>query len=102
MTDEERGSLPARRFADDEVADILRRASVREAAVGLPSPHDPTLADLMVAAAEAGMDPAEVRRAAAVDVHRGGSVAGPRWAHRTIGTCRLTFRAPGFPPTQRR
>ena len=66
--------LPARRFGDDEVAAILRRASVRELMADLPSPHDPTLSDLMAAAAEVGLDPGEVRRAAAVVSGTGRSV----------------------------
>jgi hypothetical protein len=74
MTAEGRGGLPARRFDDDEVAAILRRASIRDAGAGFPSPHDPTVDDLMAAAAEVGLDPGEVRRAAAVEVRRGGSV----------------------------
>ncbi|MDP2955759.1 MAG: hypothetical protein Q8N53_05010 [Longimicrobiales bacterium] len=62
-----RGPLaPERRFLDHEVAAILARAASREASPDLPAPHDPTLADLMAAAAEAGLDPAEVRRAAAL------------------------------------
>jgi hypothetical protein len=48
------------------VAAILARAASRDASPDLPAPHDPTLADLMAAAAEAGLDPAEVRRAAAL------------------------------------
>ena len=68
------GGLPARRFADEEVAAILRRASVRELGADLPSPHDPTLSDLMAAAAEVGLDPGEVRRAAAVVSGAGRSV----------------------------
>jgi hypothetical protein len=75
MTGEGGGNLPARRFGDDEVAAILRRASVRDLATGLPSPHDPTLADLMAAAAEVGLDPGEVRRAAALVPAAGGGAA---------------------------
>lgn len=63
--------LPARRFRDDEVAVILARAASKESRGDLPTPHDPTLEDLMAAAAEAGLDPSEVRRAAAV-APRGG------------------------------
>lgn len=68
----ERGGLPVpageagRRFGDEEVADILRRAASQEARSNLPAPHDPTLDDLVAAAEEAGMDGAAVRRAAAV------------------------------------
>lgn len=58
--------VPERRFLDEEVSAILARAAARESRPDLPAPHDPTLADLMAAAAEAGLDPAEVRRAAAV------------------------------------
>jgi len=61
-----RPSAPVRRYGDDEVAAILARASTRESGAGLPAPHDPTLADLMAAAADAGLDPAEVRRAASL------------------------------------
>lgn len=60
------GGPPARRFRDDEVSLILARAASRESQGDLPAPHDPTLEDLMAAAAEAGLDPSEVRRAAAV------------------------------------
>lgn len=70
MTEAEHGGPPARRFDDDEVAAILRRASMRDLAGGLPSPHDPTLGDLMAAAREVGLDADEVRRAAAVEVRR--------------------------------
>lgn len=66
--DEDR-PLPAplpRRFTGGEVDTILRRASLVETGPIPPSPHDATLDDLMAAAAEAGMDPAVVRRAAAV------------------------------------
>ena len=66
MTEEGGGSPPARRFADEEVSAILRRASIHDLGSGLPSPHGPTLGDLMAAAAEVGLDPGEVRRAAAV------------------------------------
>lgn len=59
--------LPERRFGDEEVRAILARASWREGSgSGLPAPHDPTLDDLLAAAAEAGLDPGEVRRAAAL------------------------------------
>lgn len=57
-----------RRYRDDEVSAILARAAAKETRTDLPAPHDATLSDLMAAAAEAGLDPAEVRRAAAVDV----------------------------------
>ena len=70
-----RPSAPVRRYGDDEVAAILARASDREAGAGLPAPHDPTLADLMAAAAEAGLDPAEVRRAASLVVPASGGAA---------------------------
>ncbi len=68
--------LPERRFRDDEVAAILSRAAARETRTDLPAPHDPTLADLMAAAADAGLDPAEVRRAAALVPYPGGGFAG--------------------------
>jgi len=58
--------VPERRFRDEEVSAILARAASREARPDLPTPHDPTLSDLMAAAAEVGLDPAEVRRAAAL------------------------------------
>ena len=78
MTEEERSNLPiprddrrpatqaARRFGDEETAEILTRASRQEVRSDLPSPHDPTLDDLVAAAEEAGLDGAAVRRAAAV------------------------------------
>ncbi|HKJ03304.1 MAG TPA: hypothetical protein VJ997_12640 [Longimicrobiales bacterium] len=74
MTGDGRSGPPARRFADHEVAAILRRASIREALPGFPSPHDPTVDDLMAAAVEVGLDPGEVRRAAAVEVRRGATL----------------------------
>jgi len=55
-----------RRFGDEETAEILARASRQEVRSNLPSPHDPTLDDLVTAAVEAGLDGAAVRRAAAV------------------------------------
>lgn len=58
--------LPARRLPDAEVKAILARAARTETAPGLPTPHDPTLTELMEAAEEAGLDPAAVRRAAAL------------------------------------
>lgn len=85
MTDDARAPVPAprrpqaveRRFRDDEVAAILARAASRETRADLPAPHDPTLADLMAAAEGAGLDPAEVRRAAAlVPSAEGGFAAG--------------------------
>lgn len=68
--------LPERRFRDDEVAAILTRAASQETRTDLPAPHDPTLADLMAAAADAGLDPADVRRAAALVPSAGGGFAG--------------------------
>lgn len=70
----EHGGVPApssgggapQRFGEREVADILRRAADAETRPDLPAPHDPTLGDLMEAARQVGLDPAEVRRAAAV------------------------------------
>lgn len=56
----------ARRFSDAEVDAILRRAAHAETDVPLPQRRDTTLDDLVAAAAEAGLDPAAVRRAAAV------------------------------------
>jgi hypothetical protein len=83
MSGDERAPLPAprpsaspeRRFRDDEVAGILARAASQETRTDLPAPHDPTLADLMAAAAGAGLDPAEVRRAAALVPSAGGGFA---------------------------
>lgn len=77
MTDDGSGSPPAhrrdpepgvsdRRFREREVDLILRRAADVETRSDLPVPGDATLADLMRAAEEAGLDPAEVRRAAAI------------------------------------
>jgi hypothetical protein len=71
-----RSEAPERRFLDDEVAVILSRAASRETRTDLPTPHDPTLADLMAAAADAGLDPAEVRRAAALVPSAGAGFAG--------------------------
>ncbi len=59
-------SSPARHLSPEEVSVILRRASLVETASGLPAPLDPTVEDLVEAAREVGMDPALVRRAAAV------------------------------------
>lgn len=81
--------LPERRFRDEEVRAILARASWREGSgSGLPAPHDPTLADLLAAAAEVGLDPGEVRRAAAL-VHLdagglGASILGAPSRRRTL------------------
>lgn len=83
MSGDERAPLPAprrptspeRRFRDDEVAAILARAASTETRADVPAPHDPTLADLMAAAADAGLDPAEVRRAAALVPPSGGGLA---------------------------
>lgn len=78
MTEDQGSNLPVpagdgwpatradRRFGDEETAEILTRASRQEARSNLPSPHDPTLDDLVAAAEEAGLDGAAVRRAAAV------------------------------------
>lgn len=80
---------PERRFGDDEVRAILARASWREGSgSGLPAAHDPTLADLLAAAAEVGLDPGEVRRAAAL-IHLdvggvGASVLGAPPRRRTL------------------
>lgn len=70
-----RPSAPVRRFSDDEVAAILARASARETGAGLSAPTDPTLEDLMAAAADAGLDPAEVRRAASLAAPAPGGAA---------------------------
>lgn len=71
-----------RRFRDDEARAILARASWREGSgSAVPAAHDATLDDLMAAAAEAGLDPAEVRRAAALATEgtdgAAGSLVGP-------------------------
>lgn len=65
----DRAPLPARRarrFSDAEVDAILRRAALVEAELSVPQRQETTLDDLVAAAAEAGLDPAAVRRAAAV------------------------------------
>jgi len=67
--DRREAPLPAprpRRFSDAEVEAILRRAALAEADILVPQRRDTTLDDLVAAAAEAGLDPAAVRRAAAV------------------------------------
>jgi hypothetical protein len=56
----------SRRFTSEEVDEVLRLAAPQEVRAGVPSPHDATLEDLMVAAAEVGLDPAAVRRAASI------------------------------------
>jgi len=56
---------PRRRFDDDEVALILRRATEMQASAASPGEVGMTLADLEEIAREAGLDPALVRRAAA-------------------------------------
>jgi len=48
------------------VSAILQRASLVETHMALPAPYDPTVEDLVQAAREVDMDPALVRRAAAV------------------------------------
>jgi hypothetical protein len=55
-----------RQLRDDEVALILSRAADVESRPDLPLAGGSTLAEVMRAAEEAGLDPAEVRRAAAV------------------------------------
>jgi hypothetical protein len=86
VTDEGGTHLPARggsagasgsvrRFREDEVAAILRRAADVEVRADLPAAGDATLEDLMRAAEEAGLDPAEVRRAAAMLPPSGGGAA---------------------------
>lgn len=59
--------VPERRLAAHEVVAILRRASTAEVRGEVPARHDLTLRDLMEVAGEAGLDPAAVRRAAAVE-----------------------------------
>lgn len=71
----EEAAVPARRLPEHEVDLILRRAADVEARSDLPVPGDATLEDLMRAAEEAGLDPAEVRRAAAVLPAAGGGLA---------------------------
>jgi len=55
-----------RHLRDEEVALILRRAADVETRPELPVAGGSTLAEVMRAAEEAGLDPAEVRRAAAI------------------------------------
>jgi hypothetical protein len=62
----DRAPARSRRFTPEEVDEVLRIAAAREVRAGVPSPHDPTLEDLMVAAAEVGLDPGSVRRAASI------------------------------------
>ncbi len=57
---------PARRFSAAEVDAILQRAALSETDPLLPERSGSTLDDLVAAAEEAGLDPAAVRRAAAV------------------------------------
>jgi hypothetical protein len=71
----EGATVPARRLSEDEVSAILRRAADVDARADLPSGRDSTLEDLMRAAEEVGLDPAEVRRAAAVLPPSTGGVA---------------------------
>lgn len=54
----------SRRLEEREVAEILRRAAAVD--VSAAAGDGPTLPELMAAAAEAGLDPSEVRRAAAL------------------------------------
>jgi hypothetical protein len=60
------GLRATRRYTDDEVQRLLQRASELESqSSGLPTPADgPTLRDLELIAAEAGLDPALLRKAA--------------------------------------
>jgi hypothetical protein len=60
------GRHPERRYTDEEVRRLLQRASELESqSPRLPTPADgPTLRDLEVIAAEAGLDPALLRKAA--------------------------------------
>jgi hypothetical protein len=55
-----------RALSGTEVEDILRRASDADGSPHLPVTDGPTVADLMEAALEVGLDPANVRRASAV------------------------------------
>lgn len=55
-----------RRLRDEEVALILRRAADVETRPELPAAGGATLAEVMRAAEEVGLDPGEVRRAAAI------------------------------------
>ena len=63
---DEVGPVASPRLREDEAGAILRRAAQRSLRRDLPSPHDLTLQGLMEVAAEVGLDPADVRRAAAV------------------------------------
>ena len=65
-----------RRFDDEEVSLILRRAAELQEAQAAPGREGMTLADLEDVAREAGLDPALVRRAAAEVGSGGGSGAG--------------------------
>jgi hypothetical protein len=78
MTSERRSGLPVpgeqagalsrdeARYTDEDAAEILARASRHEVRSQLPTAHDATLADLVAAAEDVGMDGAAVRRAAQV------------------------------------
>lgn len=68
--------LPARRYDDEQVALILRRAAELQEAQSAPGSGGMTLADLEEVAREAGLDPALVRRAAAEVGGAGGAPAG--------------------------
>ncbi|MFQ5537424.1 MAG: hypothetical protein ACE5GJ_08230 [Gemmatimonadota bacterium] len=70
--------LPTRRFTPEEVRRILERAARSESAALLPGPYDPDLSTLMHAAEEAGLDPAAVRRAAALRSGPGAALLPPR------------------------
>jgi len=69
--------MTERKLVPAEVDSILEIAARREGSTTLPARRDVTVSQLMEAAAEVGLDPAEVRRAAAlVPVPSGGPLAG--------------------------
>jgi hypothetical protein len=88
-----------RRLGEDEVAAILRRASLVEARTPLPTRHDPTADELARAAGEVGIDPALVRRAARIRRVREGSLS--RALFGAEECIRVTTWAPGPVPTLR-
>ncbi|HSG09872.1 MAG TPA: hypothetical protein VLA36_16040 [Longimicrobiales bacterium] len=97
MAGGESAGLPTRRFSDEEVTAILRRASVGEVASDLPSPYAPTLNDLVAAAAEVGLDPGEVRRAAAVVPAEGRSVVDLAFGASDRRTCTARLEGTSLP-----
>ena len=80
MSDEDSAGLPipaeregaqvpagdSHRLRDSEIDLILKRAAQSDESPSLPRRYDLTVADLMVVASEVGLDPAAVRRAAAI------------------------------------